>query len=135
VRLAAPAAHRVHLMLLTPGGHQGHLDLLVDIGHPQVGGLAQVPPAALAFAFGPVRDPLIRSLRPVQAEPLGALSPPRPRWLSLPRRGAGGVRPGSSSLLGGTEELPEFRDTRRSRRPNRAASSVFSRSSSAIRAA
>ena len=97
---------------------------------------------------GQVRAARARSPRIARHDPAGALAPgqmrpgragllARFRRFPLPRSGfaGGGVRPGWSSIEGGNEEFPEFRDAARSSRSTRVLNSALAASSSATRLA
>jgi hypothetical protein len=132
----ARALHRVQVMLDDFRGHLRDLDLFMGGGCPQVGG-GQVRAARARPPAREMRHRPIRVLAPgqVRALPPGCL--PGFRFPRLPRCGfpSGGVRPGWSSIDGGSEDLPEFRDAGRSSLARRFSSSATRSASAAFWAA
>jgi hypothetical protein len=117
-------------------GHLRDLHLLMRGCHPKIGGGGQVR-AAPGRPPRIVRHDPAGALAPGQMPPGRARLPARVPSFPLPRFAfaGGGARPGWSSIDGGNEEFPEFRDAARSSRSTRARSSASAASSSATREA
>ena len=131
---AAAAPGGMQVVLDPPGGQQRNLQLLGRGRHAQVSRTGQVRPAPPHGPRGggrpPRRAPPRSSPRPARRAACRAYAPPAAPHGAAAATAACGQA--SHPVLGGIDELPELRDTIRSRRATVACSSPSCRCSAAI---